>query len=126
MDKKQKALNKARPRSLTIGGLDWSIVWHTEKTWEKGEHDTKSSGETFTWALTIHVLVNEGLNPVCEREVFVHELMHACVATSGHAYTMGHIKKGNAEEVLIQGMSPMMLGVLRNNPHIVEYLLAPA
>jgi hypothetical protein len=89
------------------------------KDWE----DPGSSGVTYAAYLEIRMLLSPDHHPLTFKEVFIHELMHACVATTGHTYSIRHVKKSDAEEVMIQGLAPSLLAVLRNNPKVREFLL---
>lgn len=53
-----------------------------------------------------------------ERDTVLHELMHAVLRQQGRRYTQ-------AEEVYVTALATGLLGCLRDNPHITEYLFSP-
>lgn len=112
---------KGRPTEVDICGWRWTIEWLKPKDW--ASEDNGLSGVTYAMHLQIKILLSPNIHPEVLREVLFHELMHACVATSGHTYGLKHIKNKDVEEVMIQGLSPALLAVLHNNSEVRRYLL---
>jgi hypothetical protein len=55
------------------------------------------------------------------REILLHEILHACHWAAGAPLTL--MKEDDPEEGLVRVLSPRLMGVLRNNPDVLEYLL---
>lgn len=55
------------------------------------------------------------------RRTLVHELLHSGLSITG-AWYRGQFDSKEAEEALLQSVSAPLLAILRENPHIVEYL----
>jgi hypothetical protein len=55
-----------------------------------------------------------------QREILLHEILHALLATSGVASEMGEKR----EEGLVRALSPWLLDLLQRNPRLVSYLTA--
>lgn len=111
----------SRPRKVTINGVEWSITYKKKKAWKTDKHGKGNSGETYAATFSIYVLI-ESINENNVREVLQHELMHACLASSGGTYVMTYIKIEDAEEVLIGTLSGTFIAMVRNNPEVREYL----
>ena len=63
----------SRPTEVIINGYPWTIEWLKPKQWAK--EDEGLSGVTYSAFLCIKVLLIKDMNPICEREVFLHELL---------------------------------------------------
>jgi hypothetical protein len=53
-----------------------------------------------------------------ERDTVLHEVMHAVLRQQGRRYT-------KAEEVYVTALATGLLGCLRDNPKLTDYLFAP-
>lgn len=60
--------------------------------------------------------LREELPPDRERAVLLHELMHAM-------WEMGALEEETKEELAVLILSPLLLGVMKENPKLMEYLL---
>lgn len=69
-------------------------------------------------SLTIQVQENQPLD--IERDTVLHEVLHACLALTGHNLVLG----ADAEEALIRALSPILLHTLRRNKRLRRYLLS--
>lgn len=64
------------------------------------------------------IRLRSGLVADYEREVLLHEALHACVGVT--ALDMD----ADTEETIVAALTGPLLGLLRQNPHLVDYLLA--
>lgn len=103
-----------KPRALRIGGARWKVRW-SKKAVDRLARDKVSGGACSQRWLTIAV---EPLpaSPVAEREVLLHEVIHACVMASAVPWAE------KTEERFVATVSPRLLEVLRDNPALVRYL----
>lgn len=106
-----------------IMGCRWAILYHDEKSWNKNEAlDNGNSGETWTHKHEIHVRVNV-VDALGMRDIVLHEIMHAALATTGATYTTRHIQKKDMEEFMVISLTPPLLAVLSDNPGLLAWLL---
>lgn len=112
-----------KPDHVIIMGCRWAIVYHDEKAWQKNENlDNGNSGETWAHRHEIHVRV-EVVDALGTRDIVLHEIMHAALATTGATYTTKHIKKRDMEEFMVNSLTPPLLAVLNDNPKLLAWLL---
>ena len=64
----------------------------------------------------------DGRNLTPLRALALHEVLHAIFEVTGDGRTLGD----DVEEGLVTRTTPVLLGVLRENPELVEFLLADA
>lgn len=83
--------------------------------------DAGARGETFSDRLHIRV-DSQNLAPTVEREVLVHELLHAIIASTPVRGVC--TLNDEDEERFISALAPALLELLRENPDIVTYLTA--
>ncbi len=114
-----------RPQSRLINGFKWGVIWVPGHEWDESEkHDSHSSGETYSSEMNIYINLSEGLNPIQERELLLHEVLHACMIATGATYVVDrYIKKADVEEVMVGAVSPALLAVLHNNRGFLSWLL---
>lgn len=108
------------PRSVRIGPLVWAVS-EDEAEFHKATHrldNIGANGVCDTEKITIHI--NPDVSPQYKREVFHHEIMHACFATAGQPPLDD---EDCNEERFIQVTSPWYLLMLRDNPRVLAYLL---
>ena len=65
------------------------------------------------------IAVRDGLAPLPEREVVVHETLHVATEVAGLRDELGDEK----EEAVVRRLAPVVLDILRRNPRLVEYLV---
>ncbi len=102
--------------SVQVGGPDWKAAVK-----KKPSAGGRLAGHTDNLSLTISV--RPGLAPGAEREVVVHELLHACVNVAGQPIESMRRKCG-LEENAVSVIAPTLLGVIRENPPLLRYLTA--
>ena len=103
----------SRPRKVRIGHTVWKVLW-SQRAVDKlvgkpGAAVGVSVGGQQTLAIAGDLIAD------VERETFLHELLHSCISNAGLA--------PSSEELLVSVLAPRLLGVLRQNPGVVEFLL---
>ena len=68
------------------------------------------------------IAIRPDLGPDQMRDSLLHEVLHWCVVVSG-VQRVGEEWR-DAEEGFVSAISPTLLGVLRDNPELVEYLMS--
>lgn len=59
-----------------------------------------------------------------QADTLLHEISHACFAIAGYSdLPVKTSDNSDTEEVLIRLLVPVLLQVLRENPHVAEYLV---
>lgn len=104
-----------RPRRVRIGHTVWTMKWSKAAVDELVHIKDSASGAASHRFSTIAV---EPLpeSPVLEREVALHEVLHACFQATGMKWSE------EREEAFVAGLSPVLLAALRDNPSLVRYL----
>jgi hypothetical protein len=111
-----------RPFAVKVGHLDFTVEWLPEKEWKKRELDDEDGGSMSGYeALICMRLPDDKINEGVLKEVLLHEIMHACFFVSGLSYEKVH-RFEDVEEAFIMRCAPVLLQVLRDNAHLVEYL----
>ncbi|MEA2678050.1 MAG: hypothetical protein QOJ81_2191 [Chloroflexota bacterium] len=102
----------ARPTSVVVLGQAFSIEYVTPDRVSLAR-DGHSAGRTAMAHL--RMLVNADQHEMQIRDTVMHEVAHACL----------HIQELSAEdEEFVGRLAPVLLDVLRSNPHLVAWLTA--
>jgi hypothetical protein len=64
----------------------------------------------------LEIRVDPAQQDGCARDTLLHEVMHACYAQT--SFRGGDVD----EEGIINALTPWLLGVLRDNPELIEFL----
>ena len=103
------------PRKIKVGYLTFTCA-------ELPEHDCEvETGSEYGEcdAASLQIIVNRELNSQVKRETVLHEVLHAAI----YAATSAQQMTTEQEEKLVWPLSPILLQVLRDNPHLVRFLL---
>lgn len=117
-----------RPDAVRIGHRMYEIVYLTDQEWRTADYGD-NRGITLHAVGRIALLLDYDGDIVCEavlRETLLHEVLHACTNSSMLWNTWDHMKDyewNHAEEAIVGAMSPLALGMLRDNPEVLAYLL---
>lgn len=109
---KPKAPPPARPTSVRIGGLDYTI-----KSWEKRAADN-SGAYGICDRETLVILIVDYLPPQREAEVLLHEVLHGAYDCGG----LNAIREGLSEERTVGVLTHQLVAIWRDNPQLVAYL----
>ena len=108
------------PSPVRIGPYTWTFS-ADKKEWDKEPDKDKSDGicdgELLRIILNPEVLKR---HPLHVKQIVTHELTHACFTSAHRALDMRN--EDDAEESFVEAFSPLLLGMLRDNPHLVEWL----
>lgn len=112
-----------RPTGLRIGHMWYTVIW------DRGEMDrlcversSEYAGLSVGHKQTIHM--DPDMGPDFERETVVHEAFHQCLVVAGvQPDTDAAAGVKDIEERTIRALAGVFLGVLRDNPHLLPYLL---
>ncbi len=91
---------------------------HTYKILRKPAAAMTLNGEAangFFLADRAEIWIYRGLNRAKRREFLLHELLHACVEP------FFHTRKVCTEETFVRHCTPNLLGILQDNPKLVEF-----
>lgn len=113
-----------RPDAVKVGHMTFGIEYVTEQEWlEHYSGYEEDGGLTFhNWSKIVIRLV-PGITDMVIREVLLHEVLHAIWSTSMLSHWAGDLAADKIEEGIIQAQSPMMLGVLKDNPAFLTYII---
>jgi hypothetical protein len=64
----------------------------------------------------LRIFVRERLRRSKVQEILLHEILHACT------YPNLNSEEKMTDEAFVNGVSPLLLQVLRENPHLVKFL----
>lgn len=119
-----------RPTQVVVGPFKYSITWVEHKNWHEvePEHDDANG---VTWSDHAKILVRLGnedgaYNIQVLQSNLLHEILHACAFMSN--MNDQSVPKDPdiawVEEQVVGVVSRPLLGVLRDNPKVLEYLTA--
>jgi hypothetical protein len=119
-----------RPGEVQIGPFTYTVTYLKHKRWCRLEPDhTDSAGVTYSDLNRIVVRVSNEDGQYGEGAIkahLLHEIMHAScyVGNMQDQYVPKKVDIAWVEEQTIGVLSRPLLGVLRDNPYLVEYLTA--
>lgn len=113
-----------RPDSVKVGNHQYSIVWLTTDEWLQGHHPDEADGTTYSRANIIVIKLDSEAQESHYQEVVVHEVMHAVWDETMATHYHGNVDEEEREEFLVGLTSPAMLAVLKDNSHLVKYLVS--
>ena len=99
-----------RPLRISICGMPFKVEW-VESLVPPGVGRCEVHEQTI-------LVQNQGQGPDQERDTVLHEILHAAIKMTGHEDDF----RSSREEAVVYGISPVLLGVLRGNPHLVDWL----
>jgi hypothetical protein len=106
----------SNPRSVRVGPFRFTIRWSTKAIRElEREFAEDLYGTTDPDTQTI--FMHSRLSHDRARVTLLHEILHACFHAAD--YPLSHKR----EEKAVSALAPVLLAVLRDNPHIVTYLI---
>jgi hypothetical protein len=110
------------PRKVKVGSTRYTVQ-ATEDALMRAEHKEMSglSGHTDYNA----IVVDQKLAADRFAEVLLHETLHATFEHCGLAYDLEG-QEGGLEEQVVRRLAPVLLGVLRDNPKLVRFLIHSA
>lgn len=108
------------PAELIVGPNRYTVTGD-ELERLRTEHAERSQLDGHTDHGTLRLLVNTALAADQVRDTLLHETLHALAFLSGLSSEWGSEK----EEAVVRRLSPLLLDVLRRNPDLVAYLVAP-
>ena len=111
-------LTPSLPAVVEVNGQKFTIHKSASLLLDPEDMDTAGAlGSCDRDALAI--VLRETLVPGKMREVLLHEVLHAIVGAFGFPF-----EDRDGEERLVRQLAPALLGTLRANPDLVEYLQA--
>ena len=100
-----------RPLRISICGMPFKVEWVKSLGGAPGVGRCKIHEQTI-------LVQSQGQGPDQERDTVLHEVLHAAITMTGHEGDF----RSSREEAVVYAMSPVLLGVLRGNPHLVSWL----
>lgn len=101
------------PAVLRVGHLTYKIIATGEVARAAGDENGKCSPDTAT--IVLHP--DQPLQVM--RESLIHEALHAVTSMAGLAAELGDDK----DEQYVNRLAPLLLGLLRDNPKAVAFLV---
>jgi len=98
------------PKRLLIGHLNLTVEYNLDET-------IAQDAWGYYVEPTRRITLRPGMNPDKEREVMLHEVLHAAV-TAGNL----SMASDEDEERVVAGLTGPLLDALRRNPKLVAYL----
>ena len=125
----------ARPRQVRVGVLTYRILVDIAAIRQASDDANLKPGDSWS-AFSDHDALVIGINPAnpvdVQRRDVLHELLHCTLRYAGvwpNAYAETLVKADDGtgytvEEFMVAAASAPLLGVLRDNPSLVRWLLA--
>ncbi len=113
-----------RPRTVKIGPHVYRILYSKE-SWKKyAPTQRRRDNYGITLAEQCVILINtKRLNLSQMRDTVLHEVLHAIFALHGFATMPIDVPETtDLEEVIVLLLAPNVLNVMRENPHLLEWL----
>lgn len=112
------------PEVLKVGVYEYEVLTDQD-SWDRLKIDDKADLDE-AWGYTDNTESRLYVHPKIRAEQFrravlLHEAGHAALFAAGYQYQEGQEKTD--DEQLILALSPMMLQVLQDNPHFVDWLM---
>lgn len=123
-----------RPRKVRVGPLTYQVLVDVAAIRRASDNASLNEGDEWS-AFSDHDSLVIGINPTnpvdVQRRDLLHELLHCCLRHSGvwpNAYASTVAKAGEddgytVEEFMVAASSAPLLGVLRDNPTLVRWLV---
>ena len=112
-----------RPDHAFIGNHVYRVEWLTNEEWEAARHPNDAAACTEAERNLIAIRLKADGYESFYQELLIHELTHAAWdATMLTHAPLDSIE--DKEEFIIGTQSPALLGILKNNPHIIQYLIS--
>ena len=115
-----------RPLRLNVVGVEYTVSWHLDPKVPliRGDDEVNKVGEEamgYTNAMMQEMTVRG--EPACgfhqERDTMLHEVMHAILSVTAIDTEM----TDEAAELMVSRLTPAIMVTLRENPHLVQYLM---
>lgn len=119
--------HEPRPDHAFIGNHTYAIEWLSVEEWSRRDMPGDKDGLTYSDRSLILMRGVPDRPESLYQEVLLHELTHAIWDTVGLSLMEDWHKdesQHDVEEKVILFQSPMMLFVLKHNPHIIAWLLS--
>jgi len=101
------------PDSILIGATRWTVD-HRDLNADNDDGYVYGRTKHAQAAIQLH----NDQHPSCARDTLLHEILHAILGYS--PLTLRH----DEEEQIVRSIAPWLLTTLRDNPSLIEYLLA--
>lgn len=119
------AAKATRPDHVFVGHMTFAIDYLTEDEWGQANEDDDWCGVTRHSAASIRVRLVPNANEQHVKETTLHEILHCVWSATGLNHVHDSFNSDNREEQLITIMSPALLFVLQQNPHVMKWLVQP-
>lgn len=106
------------PTPVFILGAPWQIELADKATINAHLEDKIG----LTLSEEMRILVGDWLAPWLQRQIVVHEILHACWRIPIDLGTDGVVESTAVEEAVVGMLDYSLLTVLRDNPELVEWL----
>lgn len=103
------------PQKVKITPYTYTVRW--DKVAQAALNAASFNGQTLNDSLEL--LIANNLPPGTERDIVLHECLHALWSQTDLAKRIDH----EGEESVIWSLTPRLLGLLRDNPALVAYLV---
>ena len=113
-----------RPNKVKVGPFTYSIYWTQAKWDEYSEYASetlKGAGGACFPALLSIVVNADNLAVTVQKNVLIHELLHACFDLT--QYGESKLPK-DFEEHTVRALTPALHQLLQDNPKLVEWLIS--
>lgn len=113
-----------RPDHVFIGNHTWRIEWMTQDQWAEARLDDGADAMTLARRNLIVIRLDPDAMESHYQEVLWHELGHAIWDATMLAHQDLAKQDGEAEEFIISLTAPQELFIMKQNPKLLEWLMA--
>jgi hypothetical protein len=121
----EEAMSPDRPNAVKVGPFTYEIEWLDNGQWLTNGHSDDFGGLSDHEPMVIRMRATDARSEDSLRETLLHEVLHCVGAVIGiNHFTPVADDENNAEEKIVTMTSPTLLGVLRDNPGVLAYLIS--
>jgi hypothetical protein len=111
-----------RPDWAFVGNHTYGIEWVDTAEWEQRRLQEDADAVTYSTRQSIMMKCHADVSESHFQEVLLHELLHACWDATMLTH-MDMAEQKDHEEAIISIQAPAILFVLKQNPHLVAWLM---
>lgn len=122
MTTKAKTLSSPKavpPKRLKVGYLTFDVEPDTDSLLE--DHDENIFGDMNPHTALIRY--RNDLPHDVQAQTLLHESLHAAFSVTSLALSVTKVPEGDVEEIVVDTMASALLGIIRENPKFLAFLL---
>jgi hypothetical protein len=113
----------AMPTEVHIAHATWGVLCNAKATAASRKESKEKWLAGFCDSNKLAITIAHDLPVQVQQDTLLHEVMHAVYFTVGNPLHTKFKAHGDAvEELGVASLAPLLLGVIRDNPDLIDYL----